>query len=339
MADTSTKNILDLKKLHQQIDDVLKYGDVREANNLSSAIKKAIKEPGLDPVIVKDLNQYLVFLNWLRILSISDETLFGLLKNNILDAYTIPEYDLQEKMKDRFDLFDFPDDASEFLERVTATLEQNTEILGEKPIPLNGQQVPATIGNWVKLYNTAATRSGQRSEFDTVQFMQKNATTLTENQKLILLEVLKIYDSGKRWLQRYNQLPQAKDNAEIPENVVLDLLYGAEEQSTQQTGAAPVPAVRPASVDGLKSQTPVSAVAPAAAAPTPAASIASPAPMESEDIVQKIKRDQVNPETASRLQALLHKAPQSQPQSQPQSTPDIDTKLEELKKRINQNSE
>lgn len=340
MADIPTIQ-LDFNTLHQEVDDVLRYSNIPEATKLSSAIRKSLKDTKLDSAILNDLNHYLVLLNWLKILSISDEVLFKMLKNNIQDSYSIPDFELEEKMADRFSLIDFPEDGAEFLTHVTEALGANTEQLGNQ-----------TIGGWVKLYTQSTARNSQKSGFDMVQFLQKNGASLSEDQKVILLEIFKIYDSGKRWLAKYDALPVAQSAADIPDNVVLDMLYGKEDEVEQPT----VTVKRPQSIDGLNPQQP------GTSQPTPAVKVQTPqklasAPVQSEnppttdEIVEKIKREEAQPETVSRLQELLHKkvtpVPLSKPQTESSSVPQqetvpnpqalIDDKLSELKKRINSN--
>lgn len=363
-TDQSQVHAYDINQLHQLVDDVLRYKNLREAGKLTSFIKQYQKEQKVDAEMSVALEHYLVLLAFIRILSISDTQLFSLLRSNIQDSYAIPDYELRETLADRFSLLDFPEDGAEFLTQVTASLEANTEKLGNQ-----------TIGGWVKMYSQSTTRNPEKSGFDMVQFLQKNGTGLKEDQKVILLEVFKIYDSGKKWLANYDALPVAQSEADIPEDVLLDMIYGTEDKEEQ----SPVIVKRPQSVDGLKPQqttrasqsvppTPIPSPVPLpTSAPTPVLA-KTPAPVTTkplspagssqtdalpttDEIVEKIKRDEAKPETVSRLQELLHKniTPVSSPITQKETpsapqqekTPDpqtlIDDKISELKKRINSN--
>lgn len=352
-------NTYDINQLHEKVDDVLRYKSLREAGKLTSFIKQYLKEQKVDAEMSAALDHYLVLLAFIRILSISETQLFSLLRTNIQDSYSIPDYELRETLADRFSLLNFPEDGAEFLTKVTEALEANTEKFGTQ-----------TIGGWVKMYSKSVTRNSQKSGFDMVQFLQKNGTGLKEDQKVILLEVFKIYNSGKRWLAKYEALPVAQSEADIPENVLLDMIYGKEDEEEEDQPPAPIK--RPQSIDGLKPQQtrapqPASAVRvqpPQSAAPAPA-KVPAPIPAEpsipvppkplispsssqteaptADEIVEKIKRDEAKPETVSRLQELLHKniTPVSSPVTQPEKAPDpqtlIDDKISELKKRINSN--
>lgn len=351
-------NTYDINQLHEKVDDVLRYKNIREAGKLTSFIKQYRKEQKVDAGMSAALEHYLVLLAFIRILSISETQLFSLLRTNIQDSYAIPDYELREALADRFSLIDFPEDGAEFLTHVTESLEANTEKLGNQ-----------TIGGWVKLYTESTARNPQKSGFDMVQFLQKNGASLSEDQKVILLEIFKIYDSGKRWLAKYEALPVAQSEADIPDSVVLEMLYGKEDEAEQPAATVK----RPQSVDGLKPQQPrTSQPTPTVKAQTPQKLSSVPAkppvsipdqlpssipakdliqstasqsetPPTTDEIVEKIKRDEAKPETVSRLQELLHKniTPVSSPATQTEKAPDpqtlIDDKLSELKKRINSN--
>ncbi|MCC7356862.1 MAG: hypothetical protein IT410_04620 [Candidatus Doudnabacteria bacterium] len=353
-------NTYDINQLHEKVDDVLRYKSLREAGKLTSFIKQYLKEQKVDAEMSAALDHYLVLLAFIRILSISETQLFSLLRTNIQDSYSIPDYELRETLADRFSLLNFPEDGAEFLTKVTESLEANTEKFGTQ-----------TIGGWVKLYSQSVTRNSEKSGFNMVQFLQKNGTGLKEDQKVILLEVFKIYDSGKKWLAKYEALPVAQSEADIPENVLLDMIYGKEDE--EEKDQPPSPTKRPQPVDGLKSQQirvpqPASAVRAQAPQPISPAPTKPPVPISdqstnsipdktlspstasqpetpptTDEIVEKIKRDEAKPETVSRLQELLHKniTPVSSPAIQPEKAPDpqtlIDDKISELKKRINSN--
>lgn len=353
-----------LENLARDVDEAVRFGMLGEASTLSAQIKNTLKAGGLNEELEKVLKHYLVELSFVRFLAISESEFLSLLSHNISDSYGIPDFDLIQKFGDRFSLITFPDEQVEFLQKVISALESNDEVMGKKPLVINSTEVKPTMGNWIALYKLFPAKKAQRSQLDVVEFLSKNGEGLSEVEKLVLNESLKLYNGSRNWVINYNNLPEAGENDDIPEELIMDMLYGSEDEEAKPS----VVPSRTVSVDGLKAQQPRSvqqqvqqsqrpqpARPPQQIAPQPkpqpqpvvpvpqAPSSQTEEPPTTDEIVENIKRQEANPETVSRLQELLHKAPQTTPSPTPekQSVPDpqisIDAKLSELKKRINPN--
>ncbi len=304
-----------INTLAAEVDEAVRFNILSKASELSGKIKNTLKGGGLNAELSKALNHYLVELKFVRFLAVSEDELVELLTHHILDCYSIPDFELVQRFGDRFSLLTFPDDQAEFLRKSVLAFEANDELLGQKPITINGKQVSQTIGNWIAYYNSIPAKQLLRGPLEAIGFVQKNANDLSDEEKIILNDLLKLYNGSKNWLNKYDNTPEIGEDEDIPDNVILDLLYGPEEnpQPRNQTAQSV-----PRSIDGVKK--------------TPQA---QPQQVKQEP---KISAEQapVNPETAGRLQELLKKNLSSStatPQSNDAPT-EIEQKLAELKKRV-----
>lgn len=328
--------ILDKKQIDSlatQVDEAVRYGDLKAATELHSLIRKALSEQGQSDELKKVLNHYLVALKWIRFLAISEEELLALVTNNLSDSYGIPEFDLIQKFGDRFSLITFPEDQAEFLEKVLKALEGNVEIIGKTALNLGNKQIKQTIGGWIALYNSVPAKNALRSQLDVVEFISKNGNGLSEIEKLILNEVLRLYNGTKNWLINYNNLPEPKEDDEIPDSVLLDLMYGPDESAQQSKPNAISPSGISRNIDGVKTQQ--------------APKIQTKQFVEEKTITEKPANElvqsaaEVDSGTAERLSQLLQQkvkpiSPEINPKPVENNLPqnDIDKKLDELKKRL-----
>jgi hypothetical protein len=317
-----------LKTLAGEVDEAVRFKVLSQASELSSKIKATLKSGGLDAELIKVLNHYLVELKFIRLLAISSDELFELLTHNIAACYEIPEYDFVEKFGDRFSLITFPEDQAEFLKKTISALESSDELVGDKPLTIGGKQSKQTLGNWISAYNAVPSSQPLRGPLEAINFVQKTGNHLSDDQKLMLNDVLKIYNGAKNWVYKYESLPELGEDEDIPEDAVLDMLYGPDESAQEKVSPSPVSA---RNIDGVKQS-----------APVPQQQVARPAqpvqatPENSEGQRLSAKQPEVDSQTASRLQELLHKnLSANAPVNKPAPAPDaIEAKLAELKKRV-----
>lgn len=324
-----------INSLATKVDEAVRYGDLKMATELSSLIQKSLSEEGQSDEFKRALGRYLVELKFIRFLGISDEDLLNLLTNNLSESFGIPEFDLIQKFGDRFSLITFPEDQAEFLEKVLKALEGNTEIIGKSSLKLGTKQIKQTIGGWIELYNSTPAKNPLRSQLDVVEFISKNGNSLSEMEKLILNEVLKLYNGTKNWLINYNNLPEPKEDDEIPDDVLLDLMYGPDESAKPSQAAKVNAPVINRNIDGVKSQQ-------APQIQTKQLRVdGKPTDHPPKELVQSAA--EVDSSTAERLSQLLQqKVKPSAPASglvkkqsvEEVSQDDIDSKLDELKKRL-----
>lgn len=311
-----------INTIASEVDEAVRYSQLSKASQLSGQIKETLKQGGLSDDLIQALNRYLYELQFVRFLAISEAELFTLFAHHLTLAYEIPDYDLVQKFGDRFALAGFPDQQAEFLGKILQALEQNDEFMGQTPLKSKNGELKPTLGNWIKLYNETPFTNRQRGPLEAIQFIEKNGAGLSDVEKLMLTEIFKIYNGSKNWLTEYNALPEATESDEIPDSVLLDILYGPQERtvSTAQSN-------KPRSMDGVKSaQSPVSATS----------VINSP---EAKKLNSTGLADlEVNPQNASRIQELLYKKSVTEPSKvAPSVSPEaIEAKLAELKSRIDQ---
>ena len=316
-----------LNTLAAEVDEAVRFNILSKASELSSKIRNTLKSGGLSAELMKVLSHYLVELKFVRLLGIAESELFDLLTHNISACYEIPDYDLVEKFGDRFSLITFPEDQAEFLKKTISALESSDELVGDKPLTIGAKQAKQTLGNWISAYNLVPSSQPLRGPLEAINFVQKTGNGLTDDQKLMLNDVLKIYNGAKNWVYKYDSMPELGEDEDIPEDVVLDMLYGPDESAQEKV---PPSSVSARNIDGVKQS--VSSPQQQVARPT---SSVQATPENSEGQKLSAKQPEVDPQTASRLQELLHKNVISQPPIvKPLPSDSIEAKLAELKKRV-----
>jgi len=317
----SNSDQITIEKFAALVDDAVRHNQLSDASKLSAQIKSALKQnPDLQAAAT--LSRYLHELQFIRFLAISESELSSLFSHHLHVAYEIPDYDFIQHFGDRFAISGFPVQQAEFLQQAITALESNDELLGNKTLAINNEEQKQTIGNWISKYNDTSFKERLRGQLQSIEFIEKNGNSLSDDDKYMLNQILKIYNGSKNWLAEYNSLPEATENDDIPDSVLLDMLYGPEE------GLAP--AVRqgdPRNFDGVKP----------AQAQKDTSTVSNSKEAQQEPAVS-IADNKVNPQNASRLQELLHKNTpvKSENDSTPQVSADaIEAKLEELKNRVN----
>lgn len=332
-------------KLVQQAQEAVDYSDLRLASESSAQIKKILAEGTLEASQKDVFDDLLVMLKYVRILAISDAEFYDLIQNHLLASYIIPDFDTVEAIGNRFTLYDFLDDKAEFLKAILEALQKNQEEIGKGLIVLNNTELSPTISNWIKMYDLSPSKSALRNQLDAVSFLNKlnPKIKLTETDKQMLLETLKIYNGTKNWIAEYDSLPVAGDNEEFTQEDLLKMMEG-EPREVAKTLNLP----KANSIDGVSITKPLNA-ANVPTQPLPVASASLPKIQETgeqentmQKTLQEIERAKPNPEVVGRLDELLKKAKpvqvepiKSEVNSQAQNPQiDIDAKLEELKKRV-----
>lgn len=195
-------------------------------------------------------------LSYIRMNSLSTDHLFDLMKDSILVAFSMPDFDLKRKIIDYVELIDYVPAQVDFIVRLKNLLEEHPEQLGKTPITVNGKKVSPTISNWIGDFNS----STSVKEHDVLAELKYINTSInTKNISLELREVLKVllnlYNLLLQYSNFWNNLPSELSESQLSDfdnyiNSQLasddgELTVSDSSQSTESTSLQPEAATTP----------------------------------------------------------------------------------------------
>lgn len=186
--------------VQQQIDEAIKYRDAQRARDVLILATK-------DNQIQLPRPDYLR-LNYLRMNSLDIDHLISIVKESILEAYKIPNFELEQKLGDYFDLLEYTKPQVDFIYKLKAAIEQNQELLGDQKITVTGKAVPPTIANWLQDYQSLVV-GGNQDALGELKYINTgpNLKILTIPQRKILQSILKIYDHVAMMVELWESIP------------------------------------------------------------------------------------------------------------------------------------
>ncbi len=231
-------------KIQNQITEAIKYQDSVEA---IAVLNMARKNPE-----VKLDHQTFLQLQYVRMNSLTEYQLLGLMKQSILAAYSIPEFTLDEKIKIYVNQMDDTLGEVKFVRDISALLQSSEEVLGQQNIVVSGVSLSPTIGHWMNDYLGIATPDGIKSAFTQLQYINTspNVKTLSLENKEILKDLIKLNDHCLEMVDMWNSVPTPKTEAEAFKDYDLyqfipglDLEDDEPESTSPQPEAATTPPV------------------------------------------------------------------------------------------------
>ncbi len=195
-------------KIQNQITEAISYQDSVEAIAVLNMARK-------NPEVKLDHQTYLR-LQYVRMNSLTEYQLLGLMKQSVLAAYTIPEFTLDEKIKSYVNQMDDTLGEVKFVRDISALLQSSEEVLGQKNIVVSGVSLSPTIGHWMNDYLGIATPDGIKSAFTQLQYINTspNVKTLSVENKEILKDLIKLNDHCLEMVDMWNSVPTPKTEAE-----------------------------------------------------------------------------------------------------------------------------
>lgn len=206
----STETQIDTQKLYEDAVVAFENGYFGEAWDASTAIESLLTSGELsDKAEIEKFTDIKLKLDLMRLATCSSLEFHEILDKHILDALSIPDYDLVGHIGQRLNRLTFPEDQAELLETMQKHLEKSELLLGDQPIQHQNGKVKPTIANWIIDYNNAPGQGAQRGDLDELAYVNKSKNTqlLDPEGRKKLLTILKIYDAVRNQLVEYNKIP------------------------------------------------------------------------------------------------------------------------------------
>ena len=146
-------------------------------------------------------------LSYVRLLSLSVEQLTALMTKSILAAYRLPGYSLAEKVMIYNQLLFDAGQEVVVCRNVKNILQKNQEQLGTSNLNSNNKSLPSVVANWIQDYNL----DNQHDPLSQLRYIDSspNVKQLDESQRAILLDIFKLYDKSAGIVDMW-------DNLEVP---------------------------------------------------------------------------------------------------------------------------
>mgnify|MGYP003441901133 FL=1 len=208
--------------LQQQVADAIHHLDNQKAWEILLMVSKQGGE-GLP-------REDYLRLSYLRMNSLSVDQLTRILEESITVSFTIPDFDLKNKIIEYVELLDYAPAQVEFMQKFKSILEEHEELLGSANLILGNQELSPTIGNWISDFNHNKSVK-DRDVLAEMSYLNTAANTklLDTAQRNILKALLSLYDLLVQYLAFWQNLPE-----NIPESEWNDFEKYLDEKYTSE---------------------------------------------------------------------------------------------------------
>jgi hypothetical protein len=195
-------NAVELKNFKILAAEAVKYNDSSIATALLEVLKK-------ESILSQELQELKLKLQWVKFPALTDQDALRLLEAHLEIALQLPDYDVADKIGKKISYTDVPGDQIAFMQSALSSLSKNGELIGGK-----------TIRDLVKGYYDFPSTAAKRSSLDEINYLNQGTVTKTfsDEQKALLLAILKIIDSLKNRLQEIQAPSTDPRDAEIPKD-------------------------------------------------------------------------------------------------------------------------
>ncbi len=195
-------------------------------------LNMAKKDPslGIDPKV-------LLQLRYVRMNSLSVEQLLELMHESILAAYSIPDFDLDFRIKDYLEQLDNVGEEVKFSQGLLKVLDSSEEVLGSKNISIKNNPVKPTIGNWLEDFSSFPSGGREKDALAEIEYLNKSASVkvLSEQERGILKNIIKLYDHAVQNVALWNTIEVPKSQAELYKDYDLyKLIPGLEDDLEEE---------------------------------------------------------------------------------------------------------
>ena len=190
--------------------DVIESSDLAEIGFVMTSLHNLIQQiPELadnDPILYREYLRMLTVLKGSLLSNMLDTDVAAFLKENLLFALEVPDFEITDKLYDVFVLArGFPVRIDDLKKQFSRALEENLEYLGTEGLKMKNEdeERTPTVRNWILDYNQFAARfinpaakQIKRGGVERAAYItqSENVANLNEDEKQILLRVLALYD-------------------------------------------------------------------------------------------------------------------------------------------------
>lgn len=204
---------MDLEEIKTRVREAIASSDVSEARAIANELSAAgaVVDGG------DESSALLRQLLFLRLPQLDPEQAAWLMQHYVLDAFAMTDFDFPRRIEDTIALVWDTDKRSDILHHFLTAVETCEQLLGDKPVVIDGADLAPTVENWLKDYAFWPTENKFRESFDAVNYASKapNPQNLSAEQRALLIRVLGWRDQISNTLYDY-QNAEELDLEEYP---------------------------------------------------------------------------------------------------------------------------
>ncbi len=175
-------------------------------------------------------------LTYVRMISLSLDQLLELLETSLLIPYDLPDFLLTEMITKYIDSDLNVQNESKLLLKLKEIIEKNQESIGSKELIVGGKKIPPTTQNWIADYNSFyAVGGGDHDPLNQIKYINSsdNVRGLDEKSKIILIDILKLYDRSVSFTILWDSLEVSDNVGQLfEEKDITEFLPDLEEESS-----------------------------------------------------------------------------------------------------------
>ncbi len=205
-----------IKYLQQDFDDIIKFGEVGFALEKLSIIDELLQENPEVAASPQDRNILEAMSRKLELVclpNLDDDRCLEVLKNNLFLAFTMPGYDLEDKLAQKIIFKQYEELEIEFAQKILKVFKESNTRIGSENLIVNGKVLEPSLKNWLLDYENFPTKSGLRTNLEEVEYVSKSRSSnlLNKQERAFLLHFLMLRDLLFNLIQKYNSLPETND--------------------------------------------------------------------------------------------------------------------------------
>jgi|GEM_PF-4263280 len=189
----------DFRFLQNEAEDMIRIGDPEECKELANYLGGILQEyaPQLQnqPQMYDLYQAYWHRLAFKAFINLPTNVKNDLIQRRLLFAVS-KGFDPDTLIRKYFELLADPQSVKAAIALFQKPFEQNVEALGSNPLTIEDKKVLPQLKNWILDYSKFPSLNARRGSIDRLNYINQspNARGLTQNQRQVLLKVLKFYD-------------------------------------------------------------------------------------------------------------------------------------------------
>lgn len=191
------------------------FGDNRKLSQYLESMLPALKSSGN---LTAGCRMLINYLKYLRLPTLLDEDIKEIFKTSILDAI-LSGVDILERLEMYFGikLYDAVEQKRQ-LAVLAQAMRKNSEYVGRDKIVINNEDLPQTVGNWLRDYDVFSSSKPDREAIDRISYFNSapNLRKINAGEKEVVLKLTEIYDRLRSGSLAPSALEPASPVGKIP---------------------------------------------------------------------------------------------------------------------------
>lgn len=210
------------------IDEIAFFDDIERATKQIAKLKKQKGFQGsisqlFETVPDEKAKQSILKLALVRFSALQEDDCVWIFKNHLVESMGFSEIDFADKIGKKIGTIELEEEKYAFMANATKAMRENSQALGSGTLQIDGKAYPPTVKAWLDDYLSFPSNTSYKGNMEELTYINTSANTkrLTQEERQLLLSLLKIYDVLNSRAGKYYATPEAVTEVEAFQNFDL----------------------------------------------------------------------------------------------------------------------